>query len=115
MLSKKFISPEGVEVRMDSDGTIDEIVSNHGQPVSATFEYMDDDHIDIHIGDVQVTVWTKKAKIHTGAEGPGFCVGEFGDGVQLVGIVDREEGQSLSPAAESALETFRSRGRRGRK
>lgn len=79
-MSDNFTSPEGVEVRTNEDGTIDEIVTN--KPVHTTFEYMDDDSIDLHIGDVQATVWTRmKAKIHTGAsvEPDGFCLGTYAE------------------------------------
>jgi len=76
-MSDNFTSPEGVEVRTNEDGTIDEIVTN--KPVHTTFEYMDDDYIDLHIGDVQACLWTRKVRICTGVEGQDFyfSLGEF--------------------------------------
>lgn len=63
-----------VEVRLNDDGTIDEIVTK--EPVHVTYEYMDDNSIQIHIGEVVLTVWTKRGFIRTGAQDWGTDAGD---------------------------------------
>lgn len=84
MKNKVLLDNGRVEVRFNDDGeTIDEIVTH--EPVHVTYEYMDDNSILIHIGEVVLTVWTKRGFIRTGAQDWGTdakdqeAYGEFDD------------------------------------
>lgn len=88
-LDKVLLDDGKVEVRFNEDGTIDEIVTH--EPVQVTYEYMDKDSIDLHIGNVRVAVYARVPKrkkrpvIKTGMEdwGPNAkdtkSYGEFED------------------------------------
>lgn len=65
MKNKILLDNNRVEVRLNDDGTVDEIVTK--EPVLVTYEYMDDNSIHLRIGEVAVTIWTKRGFIRTGA------------------------------------------------
>jgi hypothetical protein len=71
MKNKVLLDNNRVEVRLNDDGTIDEIDSK--KPVHVTYEYMDKDAVHLRIGDVAVLIGAripkgrKRPLIRTGA------------------------------------------------